>query len=629
MIDATARKRWERMEKIFHSVADKTATERTKHLDDACAGDEELRREVESLLAYRDMSSSFLTASALELIADTRGHDVSRQPFPDVLTAIFDSDLGTDGLDRLRITTPQGGIKTMTLDDEPISVGRAETNLLSFPEDDGLSREHFLVEPHESGWMARDLGSKNGTFLNGVRLEEPCVLKPGDKVSASCITLTYIGAEEDAKVTFEMPSDESEPEFTECIRLSDVAFAETPNSSDREQTWDRALWAFARASRELAEPHPLPELFEVLLSSLEVVSASRGLLLTLDASDSLVSRASSGGEFRISTTIRDRVLKDASSVLVQDVEGEARLRDTAAFSEERPCSLMAVPLQTTERVIGLLYVDSLDQRFSSEDLHLLTVMASVAGVRVEREYWEQQRRFLVSENLASLSRLSAALSHEFNSPLGTLRSTVSSLMLAAAKGEAAGPDEKLRLDVLKADLKQAMDASLERMQDVIERIQRFTNLDGAEVQAVDLEELWADVIALGRGPGEGDETTVSLRAEPVPAVTARPQQLSTAFSGLLSFLRSCFEEGETAIAVSLEHRGRSVMVRVEGVGIDLAPDRLRNLFQPQFEIAEGRVSMGNWSLFSARQVVRAEGGEMAVEQSGHTIVFTITLPVES
>ncbi len=108
MIDAKAQKRWERMEKIFHSVADKTATERKKHLDDACAGDEELRREVESLLAYRDMSSGFLTASALELVADTRGHDVSRQPFPDVLKAIVDSDLGTDDLDRLRITTPQG-----------------------------------------------------------------------------------------------------------------------------------------------------------------------------------------------------------------------------------------------------------------------------------------------------------------------------------------------------------------------------------------------------------------------------------------------------------------------------------------------------------------------------------------
>jgi light-regulated signal transduction histidine kinase (bacteriophytochrome) len=202
-------------------------------------------------------------------------------------------------------------------------------------------------------------------------------------------------------------------------------------------------------------------------------------------------------------------------------------------------------------------------------------------------------------------------------------------MLVAAKGEAAGPDEKLRLNVLKADLKQAMDASLERMQDVIERIQRFTNLDGAEVQAVDLEKLWADAIALGRGPGEGDETAVSLRADAIPAVTARPQQLSTAFSGLLSFLRSCFEDRETAIAVSLEHRGSTVAARVEGVGIDLATDRLRSLFQPQFEIAEGRVSMGNWSLFSARQLIRAHGGEMAVEQSEHAIVFTVTLPVES
>ena len=160
MIDATARKRWERMEKIFHRVADKTATERTKHLDGACAGDEALRREVESLLAYRDMSSSFLTASALELVADTRGHDVSRQPFPDVLTAIFDSDLGTDGLDRLRITTPQGGIKTMTLDEEPISVGRAETNLLSFPKMTAcpastFSWSHMKAAGWHETWEAR------------------------------------------------------------------------------------------------------------------------------------------------------------------------------------------------------------------------------------------------------------------------------------------------------------------------------------------------------------------------------------------------------------------------------------------------------------------------------------------
>ena len=313
-------------------------------------------------------------------------------------------------------------------------------------------------------------------------------------------------------------------------------------------------------------------------------------------------------------------------MLIREVEDELGLRDTAAFSSERPRSLMAVPLQTAERVIGLLYVDSLDERFASEDLHLLTVMASVAGVRIEREYSEQQRRFLVSENLATLTRLSAALSHELNSPLGTLRSTVDTLLLAAAKGEAAGPDEKPRLEALKAELRQTLDASLERMQDVIGRIQRFTNLDGAEVQAVDLKELLADVIALGREDSRG--AAVELRADTLPPLMARPQQLSTAFASLLSFLRSCSEDRETSIRVSIDERGGVAVVRITGTGIDPPADCLENLFQPQFEVAEGRVSMGNWSLFSARQLMRAEGGEMTVGRDEHAIVFTVTLPIE-
>ena len=115
----------------------------------------------------------------------------------------------------------------------------------------------------------------------------------------------------------------------------------------------------------------------------------------------------------------------------------------------------------------------------------------------------------------------------------------------------------------------------------------------------------------------------------VPRVRARPQQLSTAFSGVLNFLKSCFEEREAAIVVSVWERGNQATVQVGGEGIDRAGERLRNLFQPQFEIADGRVSMGNWSLFSARQLVRAQGGEMTVEQNGQTIVFTISLPVEN
>jgi sigma-B regulation protein RsbU (phosphoserine phosphatase) len=53
--------------------------------------------------------------------------------------------------------------------------------------------------------------------------------------------------------------------------------------------------------------------------------------------------------------------------------------------EQKVRSMIAVPLQTNDRVIGLIYVDSphLIREFSREDLNLLTVMANVAAIRIE------------------------------------------------------------------------------------------------------------------------------------------------------------------------------------------------------------------------------------------------------
>jgi sigma-B regulation protein RsbU (phosphoserine phosphatase) len=55
-------------------------------------------------------------------------------------------------------------------------------------------------------------------------------------------------------------------------------------------------------------------------------------------------------------------------------------------------SILAVPVQTDERVIGLLYLDSLHlvHEFSPEDLNLVTVMANIAGIRIQHARWMEQ-----------------------------------------------------------------------------------------------------------------------------------------------------------------------------------------------------------------------------------------------
>ena len=89
--------------------------------------------------------------------------------------------------------------------------------------------------------------------------------------------------------------------------------------------------------------------------------------------------------FKISSTVRDRVLKEKASLLVRDAMMDQALREQKSIVQQRVRGMIAVPLQTNDRVIGLIYVDTPDmiREFTKDDLGLLTVMANVAAIRIE------------------------------------------------------------------------------------------------------------------------------------------------------------------------------------------------------------------------------------------------------
>jgi hypothetical protein len=82
----------------------------------------------------------------------------------------------------LRIQCPDGQMKTIPLTGERLSVGRSSAAEMCFPEDAGLSRQHFAFESQGEDWTVQDLGSKNGTFVNNIPLKARLILKPGDRV---------------------------------------------------------------------------------------------------------------------------------------------------------------------------------------------------------------------------------------------------------------------------------------------------------------------------------------------------------------------------------------------------------------------------------------------------------------
>ena len=61
--------RWRQVERLYHSTLERDVGERTAFLAEACAGDEGMRREVESLLAYEDQAEGFIESPALEVAA--------------------------------------------------------------------------------------------------------------------------------------------------------------------------------------------------------------------------------------------------------------------------------------------------------------------------------------------------------------------------------------------------------------------------------------------------------------------------------------------------------------------------------------------------------------------------------
>ena len=310
----------------------------------------------------------------------------------------------------LNITYPDGKIKTIPLTKARWSVGRSSENDLSYPEDSGLSRQHLVLEKEGEDWVLSDLGSKNGTFLNGARIHARERLKPGDRMTASHLVLVY-GSPQESVSQCAIVFEKSQEDILVSRGLSTTSLdqilsthktsARAALGPSREQGMT-PLEAFRRAGRELSLGRPLRELFQVILDlSVEAVGAERGVLLTLEGGQLSV-QASRGDGFRISTTVRDRVINDKTSLLLKDVQGYEAFRAMQSIISQKVRSLMAVPLQTDDQVIGLIYVDSSQSahEFTNDDLDLLTVMANVAGIRIERQRLmeiEQSRRRLAAE----------------------------------------------------------------------------------------------------------------------------------------------------------------------------------------------------------------------------------------
>lgn len=149
------------------------------------------------------------------------------------------------GYKNFRLTVIKGYNKGVEffLEKDEITIGRGEDNtiVLNIAE---ISREHTALTRVEEGYMIRDLGSTNGTFVDKKEIGGKYLLKPGDTIMlGDAIYMTYM-AEADPEVTL-VSSREKEPDSQQVTAVTakpdETPEADTPTTPGETKTAEEIL----------------------------------------------------------------------------------------------------------------------------------------------------------------------------------------------------------------------------------------------------------------------------------------------------------------------------------------------------------------------------------------------------
>ena len=322
----------------------------------------------------------------------------------------------------LTIHAPGEPARRLRVDRPALTLGRASTNDVFLP-DRTLSRVHARIDRHDHGVLLTDLGSRNGTQLNGTRIEQPVRLSPGDRIVLGETTIEISDAAlSGTRVVIDPASERGERTMISTTgpvtRLTRPAARELHDAAELKRL-ATSLQILNEVSLALLTDIPPAELSSLILEKLfSYLEPDRGLLMLRDGPGELRPEAVRFAEgidpadIRLSRTLVEQVTEAGHGVLMIDTATDSKLGTAESIRLSGITSCIAAPLCVEEEVIGLVYLEARLGRksFTEEDLRLLTSLANTAAIkiqnlrlqeaaaakqRIEREMalaWDVQRR---------------------------------------------------------------------------------------------------------------------------------------------------------------------------------------------------------------------------------------------
>jgi adenylate cyclase len=272
-----------------------------------------------------------------------------------------------------------------------------------------VSKEHATIERMGRDFILRDLGSSNGTFVNGKRVAE-LRLRDGDEISLGTSKLIFHSGEAPSapppiagpsaspgraapRVTvvaqshsipaFLAQMDQQVPQnFRPAEQIQELA------TLKREYEKLRIAYEF---HRQVSQQGKQADLFEQILSvAFQLLAADHGVILKPGADGqfnavAMKHRQGSPPNVMVSDTVLQKVAETKKGVLTADAIIDERFSSSESIVAQGIRSAMAVPLLAKGKLEAVLFLDSRQQTnaFSEKDLTILSGIAAQAAIALE------------------------------------------------------------------------------------------------------------------------------------------------------------------------------------------------------------------------------------------------------
>lgn len=546
------------------------------------------------------------------------------------------------------------------LPDQATLIGR-ESRALPLT-DQTTSRRHAELRPNDDGeWILRDLGSSNGTYVNGSRIERPQTLKIGDQirvgrsllvvgiqpgVSRSNTGVTLMGAESgmDSSIINTLPSNDD----SMVLAVPEPAAAAMAN-----------LKMLYRLSAALGSSFNITQVLEVVMDLVfEHVKADRGILMLLDREQNPVpkvvrvrdegrksaaavtprvpadtlSPAPEPERIQASRTIIKYVIDSGSGVLSSNAMVDPRFSKGKSVHNLGIRSALCVPIKArklenraedaagAEDVVGVIYIDSSvrNYTYSTDQLRLLTAIGLQAGLAIQNA--KLYAAGLEAERLAAIGETTAALSHSIKNILQALR----------------GGADVVEMGIRRGDLNQltkgwrVVDRNLEKIYNLTMNLLAYSRPRTPKLEMVNPRKVIDECLELiAPVANERGVMAVADVEADLPAIPVDPDGLHQVLMNLLANALDAVrpQEGLIRVGCRYDPQQSATIIEVIDNGPGIAPSMIPHLFQI-FHSTKGNRGTGLGLAVAKKIVDEHEGTISATSTVGEGTTFSISLPTQ-